>query len=156
EAKKMKNVNLAIVFLALSGLSSFAGDKQITTLRVRAVSYRAIPHETTTSYTTPGYSNTSCYGRGSDWGYMTSINMNCQTVTTPPKEYSSTRRTLEVYNLVESDGMAYTIRCTANWIASSCSWLNPGDTFWADVKGTTLWINGRRGGNMGKQIHSKF
>src|SRR5260370_1437820 len=82
-------------FLAFVGLPSLAGDKQATTLRVRAVSYRAIPHETTSSYTTPGYSNTSCYGNGSDWGYITSISMNCQTVTTPPKEYSNTRRTME-------------------------------------------------------------
>src|SRR5882762_7210071 len=97
-----------MAILAFVGLPSLAGDKQATTLSVRAVSYRAIPHESTTSYTTPGYSSTNCYGRGSDWGYMTSINMNCQTVTTPPKEYSNTRRTLEVYNLVEANGMAYT------------------------------------------------
>jgi hypothetical protein len=118
-----------IALLAFVGLPSLAGDKLATKFRVRAVSYRAIPHERTTSYTTPGYSNTNCYGRGSDWGYMTRINMNCQTVTTPPKESSNTRRTLEVYNLVEANGMAYTIRCTANWIASSCNWLNPGDIF---------------------------
>jgi hypothetical protein len=161
----MRRVTLsAIVLLALLGLPSFARDNQATTLSVRAVAYRAIPHEATSSYTTPGYRNTYCYGSGNgsatDWGYMTTINMsfntNCQTVTTPPKEYTNTRRTMEAYNLVEANGMAYTIRCTANWIASSCNALTPGDYFSAEVKDTTPWITAREGGNTGKEVHAKF
>jgi len=115
-----------------------------------------IPHERATSYTTPGYSNSSCYGTGNGWGYITSVNVNCHTVSTPPHEYHGTRRTMEVYNLVEASGMGYTIRCTATWVGSACSGLIPGDTFSAEVKDTTMWITGRRGGNMGKEARAKF
>ena len=114
------------------------------------------PHEKTTHYRTQGYSDTTCYGSGTDWGYSTTINMNCQTTTTPPQDIPITVRSVEVYNQVEANGMVYTITCTAHWIGSKCSWLIPGDTFQAEVKGATMWIAGRRGGNMGKGARGKF
>jgi hypothetical protein len=135
-------------------LEGSGGEKQ--TLTVRALSYRAIPHERTSYYQTQGQSSTSCYGSGTDLGYSTSISLNCQTVTTPPENIPITVRSLEVYNLVEANGMIYTITCTAHWVGSNCTWLIPGDTFQAEVKDTTMWITARKGGNMGKKIRPKF
>lgn len=145
-----------LLLLACLGISAEEKKGENATLTVRAVSYRAIPHETTAHYRTQGYSNTTCYGSGSDSGYWTSINVNCQTVTTPPQDVPITIRSVEVYNKVEANGMTYTITCTAHWIGSQCAWLIPGDHFQAEVKGTTMWINARKGGNMGKPIRPKF
>ena len=142
--------------LALGGMVSLAKDKQSTTISVRAVGYRAIPHERTSYIRTPGYSNTSCYGNSTDMGMWTNLNLNCSTVSTPPTVQPVTIRYIEVYNFVEANGMGYTIRCTAHWVGSSCSWLIPGDTFPAEVKGTTMWIVGHKGGNMGKEMRTKF
>ncbi len=154
----------ATAVLTLLSFNSFARDKQPPTMSVRAVSYRAIPHENTTYYTTPGRSDTSCYGSGTgtatNWGYITTMNMqtntNCTTMTTPPQVQPVTISWLEVYNLVDVNGMAYTIRCTAHWIGSACIWLTPGDAFPAEVKDTTMWITSHRGGNMGKETRTKF
>ncbi|HXJ44604.1 MAG TPA: hypothetical protein VNH18_35280 [Bryobacteraceae bacterium] len=52
--------------------------------------------------------------------------------------------------------MIYTITCTANWVGSNCSWLNPGDFFNAEIDGKTMWIGAARGGNQGKRIKIKF
>lgn len=132
------------------------GGNEKQTLTVRAVSYRAIPHERTAYYQTQGYSNTSCYGSGTDTGYWTNLNLNCQTVTTPPQTIPITVRSVEVYNRVEAGNMVYTITCSARWVGSRCSWLIPGDSFQAEMSGTTMWILGRKGGNMGKPIKAKF
>jgi hypothetical protein len=150
--------------LALLCIPSLARDRQAATILVRAVDYRAIPHEKTTYYTTAGRSDTSCYGRTSgtatNWGFMTDIslntNVNCTTVTTPPEVRPFTIAWLEVYNLVEVNALAYTIRCTASWFGSACTPLKQGDTFPAEVKDTTMWITNRRGGNMGKEMRTKF
>ncbi|MGH9401731.1 MAG: DUF2846 domain-containing protein [Terriglobia bacterium] len=123
---------------------------------MKAISYRAIPHESTTYLTIPGYSNTSCYGGGIDTGYWTSQNLNCQTVTRPPATAPLTVRWIEVYNTVEANGDVYTITCTAHWAGSACSWLVPGDRFVSSVRGTTMWILAKRGGNMGKKLRIKF
>src|SRR5712691_5494762 len=83
-----KTVLFATTLLFLFGSAAFGNDKnkQKETLTLRALSYRAIPHQKTTYYTTQGYSNTTCYGSGADWGYSTTISMNCQTTTTPPQD----------------------------------------------------------------------
>ena len=154
QKKRMGHV-AAVVLLCLVPVSqSKEKDKQM--LMVLAVSYRAIPHERTTYYQTQGYSNTSCYGSGTDTGYWTNLNLNCQTVTTPPQTIPITVRSVEVYNRVEAGNMVYTITCSARWVGSHCSWLIPGDSFQAEVNGTTMWILGRKGGNMGKPIKAKF
>jgi hypothetical protein len=150
------SILLMAALLALGGMVSLAKDKHSTILSVRAVGYRAIPHERTSYIRTEGYSNTSCYGNASDVGMWTNLNLNCSTVSTPPTVQPVTIRSIEVYNFVEANGMGYTIRCTAHWIGSSCSWLTPGDSFPAEVKGTTMWIVGHKGGNMGKEMRTKF
>jgi hypothetical protein len=123
---------------------------------VKAVAYRVIPHERTSYYTIAGHSNTSCYGNGTYFGNSVSGTVDCSTVTTPPQYRSMTIRSIEVYNQVEAGGMIYTIRCSANWFGSNCSWLTPGDTFSAEIKGRDMWISARKGGNLGKAIHAKY
>jgi len=144
----------ALLFFTVPATQSKHNDKQA--LVVQAVSYRAIPHERTAYYQTQGYSSTSCYGSGSDTGYWTNLNINCQTVTTPPQTIPISVRSVEVYNRVQTGSMIYTITCSARWEGSHCNWLIPGDSFQAEMSGTTMWILGRRGGNMGKPMKVKF
>ncbi len=145
-----------LLLLVCSGSSGKDKNAETATLTVRGVSYRAIPHERTTRYRTQGYSNTNCYGSGTDSGYWTNFSVNCQTVTTPPQDIPITVRSIEVFNRVAANGMVYTITCTAHWVGSKCAWLIPGDNFRAEVKGTTMWVNARKGGNMGKEFRPKF
>jgi hypothetical protein len=149
---------IAVGFLIFCGLTCFAREKNNDKgkLAVSALAYRAIPHERTTYYRTQGYSNSTCYGSGTDWGYSTSLNINCQTITAPPQDIPVSVRSIEVYNALESNGTVYTVTCTAHWVGSKCAWLIPGDTFEAEVNGTTMWITGRKGGNMGKEMRTKF
>lgn len=153
-----KPITLAIAFLILCGVCqiALAKDNNKTGLVIRAVAYRAIPHERTTYYRTQGYSNTTCFGSGTDWGYLTTLNMNCQTVTTPPQEIPVTIRSIDVFNAVQANGLTYTVTCTAHWVGSKCSWLIPGDNFEAEVSGTTMLVSARKGGNMGKEMRIKF
>ena len=103
-----------LLFSLVPATQSKENDKQ--TLVVQAVSYRAIPHERTTYYQTQGYSSTNCYGSGTDTGYWTNLNLNCQTVTTPPQTIPITVRSVEVYNRVQTGNMTYTITCSARWV----------------------------------------
>lgn len=150
------SVHRLTALLCLSGLLCFARKDDKASMQLVAVGYRAIPHERTSYYHTQGYSNTTCYGSGTNWGYSSSATVNCSSVVSPPESYPVTMRSVEVYNKLESSGMIYTVTCTAHWIGSGCSWLTPGDTFQAEVKGTTMWITAHKGGNMGKEIHPKF
>lgn len=125
-------------------------------LSVRAVSYRAIPHEATGYYSTPGSSSTSCYGNGDDWGYWITLRINCKTVSTPPATFPFTIHSVEVYNLVEAGGQLYTISCTAPRIGDRCAWLIPGQTFQAELKDGTMWIIARQWGNTEKETRMKF
>ncbi|MHB8501420.1 MAG: hypothetical protein ACYDCG_19820 [Candidatus Acidiferrales bacterium] len=125
-------------------------------LQVTSLSYRAVPWQNTTYYRTQGQSNTDCYGSGTDYGYGSAVSMNCTTTTTPSQMYPITISKMFIYDQVESDGMVYTITCTANWVGSNCSWLNPGDIFNAQIDGKTMWVGGARGGNRGKRIKIKY
>jgi len=126
------------------------------TLTVRSVSYRAVPWENTTYYRTQGHSATDCYGSGTDYGYGSAVTLNCTTTTTPSQTYPITISKMFVHNQVESEGMIYTVGCTANWVGSHCSWLNPGDYFDAAIDGKNMLIEAARGGNQGKQIKIKY
>jgi hypothetical protein len=125
-------------------------------LSVTAIGYRVIPHFRTMSYQTPGHSNAICYGSGTYFGNTASATADCSTVTTAPQERQSTVGYIEIYNQVEANGMVFTLRCTRSWLGSNCSSLIPGDKFGAEVKDRTMWITAHRGGNMGKEIHSKY
>lgn len=64
--------------------------------------------------------------------------------------------TLDIKNVVEANGLRYVIVCRATWSGSSCGPLNDGDVFPAEIAGTTMWIEARRGGNQGKKIRIKY
>lgn len=64
--------------------------------------------------------------------------------------------TLDVKNVVEANGMRYVIVCRASWSGSSCGPLNDGDRFPAEIEGTTMWIEARKGGNQGKKMRIKY
>ena len=148
-ASALRAITTNVVLCALSLGAS-------TGLSVRAVSYRAIPHETTGYYNTPGSSSTSCYGRGDDWGYWTTLRINCKTVSTPPATIPFTVNSVEVYNLVEAGGRLYTISCRAPRIGDRCAWLIPGQTFLAELKDGTMWVTARQWGNTEKETRIKF
>ena len=151
----MRSHRFGVVGILLIQFCATAGAAGKATLTVTALGYRVIPHESTTYYRTPGYSNTSCYGNGTYFGGTVSATATCSTVTTPPQSQPVTIRSVEVYNQVEAGGMVYTVRCKASWIGSNCSWLTPGDVFMAEIQDTAMWIVGRKGGNLGKEVRAK-
>jgi hypothetical protein len=125
-------------------------------LTVTAIAYRIFPHYRETRYQLPGHSNTSCFGSGTYMGGgFSTATANCSTTTTPPQEIYGRTGYVEIFNQVESNGIVFTLRCTARWYGSSCSSLTPGATLSAEVKGNDMWITGHRG-NMGKEIHAKY
>jgi hypothetical protein len=121
-----------------------------------ALSYRVVPHEYRSSYTTPGYSNSSCYGSGTYFGGMATANVSCSTVTTPPQTHTSSIQWVDVYDQLESDGIVYTVHCTAHWIGSNCAAFTPGDIFSGEIHNKTLWVTAHKGGNLGREVHAKY
>ena len=81
---------------------------------------------------------------------------NCQNTSTPARTRQIIRRTVDVLNVVEGDGLRYTISCTANWAGSNCQALIDGQSFPAEIDKTTMWLSGRSGGNQGKLIRVKY
>ena len=116
-------------------------------LTVTSLSYRAVPWQNTTYLHTQGRSDTDCYGSGTDYGYGSTVNVNCTTVTTPSQAYPMTISKMFVYNQVRSGEMIYTIACTANWVGSHCVPLDPGNSFSAEINGRTMWVEA----NIGKK-----
>jgi hypothetical protein len=108
--------------------------------------------------------------------------MDCNTTTTPPKTSSVTTQTTDVSEKVmDSENMVYTIACTdrPNILAAAivgaaaggaaggggggtlagrgnCVPLTDGDQFDAEIKGTTMWVHARKGGNQGKTVKIKY
>ncbi|HKX00260.1 MAG TPA: tetratricopeptide repeat protein [Bryobacteraceae bacterium] len=134
-----------------------AKDKEETRVWVRAVSYRAIPHDST--YTRAGSTDTTCYGSGADSGYYSTARLDCQTVTKPPERWTITTQ-MEIYNAVETDLSLYTVRCLSNPLIrpedSACTWLIPGETYAVSIKNTTMAVTYRKGGNMGDVVRAKY
>jgi hypothetical protein len=145
-----------LALLSAFGLFCLGAQKKMTMLTVTATAYRVIPHERTIEDQTAGHSNTTCYGSGTYFGYTSYTAVNCSIITIPPQTRSTTIQTIEVFNQLEADGTIYTVRCSAHWVGSNCSWLIPGDEFWVEIQGTTMWVSAREGGNTGKAIHPKF
>src|SRR5260370_37734140 len=88
-------------------LEGSGGEKQ--TLTVRALSYRAIPHERTAYYHSGGQRSTRCYAGGPYLADSTSFSLHCQTGTTQPENIATTLRSLEVYNLRTAMGLSDTL-----------------------------------------------
>jgi hypothetical protein len=152
----MSRILSAAALVASLTLPSTAEEKEATKLWVRAASYRAIPRETKSLAGTPGSGNTTCYGSGSGAGYWAAMNMNCQTVVTPPSAPPLTVKSVEIFNIVETHQMMYTIKCEAKWAGADCTWLTPGENFPAELKDKTMWVAMRRGRNLGRRERAKY
>ena len=101
---------LSTVLFALTFMCS-AKDKVMLT--VRAVAHDRQTYQRTSTYTTPGTSNTNCSGSATTIGNTTNGNANCQTQATPAQTHQITATTWEVMNTVEANGMRYLITCRA-------------------------------------------
>jgi hypothetical protein len=142
-----------VLLFALT-LTCLAKDK--TTLMVQAVSHDSQTYQRTSTYTTPGTSNTNCSGSATTIGNTTSGTAGCQTQSTPAQTHQITANIWEVTNVVQADGMRYIITCRGSWRGSNCGPMTDGDVFPAELEGTTMWIEARRGGNQGKKIRIKY
>jgi len=151
-----KAILLALALcLAVSPLMAIRHRTQKTTLTLRALACPAMPYGKTTPWI-GAYSGTGCSGSGMYGSYPSPLDVNCRPLPTLPQAIPITIRRVVVQGQLEGDGKVYTVACTANWVGSGCGWFIPGDTFGAEVKGTTLWVYAPRGGNPGKPIRAKY
>jgi hypothetical protein len=144
-----------LIVLCSLAFSCFAKNSNKKSLTVRAVAFTSRTNERTSSYTTPGTSNTNCSGSGTTIGNTTNASVNCQTTSTPAQTHQINSRTIDVMNIVEADGMRYTIVCRASWVGSNCAPLIAGDVFRAEIDNRTMWLMARKGGNQGKEVKMK-
>ena len=148
-----KLAQFVLVFAVV--LSCLAKDSNKRSLTVRAVAFKSQTRQRTYTYTTPGTSNTDCSGTGTTIGNTTNASANCQTTSTPAQTHQVTKNIIDVLNIVEADGMRYTITCRASWIGSNCAPLIEGDLFQAEIDNKTMWLVARKGGNQGKEVRMK-
>jgi|SRR5665213_1137541 len=146
---------VATVLLPTLTFIGFGGGNK-TQITVRSVSHASQINEYSSTYNTPGTASTNCSGSATAMGNTTNGTANCQTVSTPPETHQITRRTMDVTNVVEADGMRYIVVCRAGWVGSKCAPMIDGDYFPAEIDGTTMWIEARKGGNQGKKERIKY
>ena len=133
-----KRICAAVLCVLSIPVSFAAGKKGRDEFQVRALSYRAVPHESETSLSSP-----NCYGSGADSAFWATLRLNCGAMTTPPPPVSpSNYHYIEVYNLVEQNGTIYAIACKAIWVGNECAWMMPGQPFQAQVQDWTMWVTG--------------
>jgi hypothetical protein len=150
-----KAILLALALcLAVSPLMAIRHRTQKTTLTLRAVARPAMRYEKTPW--TGGYSGTSCSGSEMYWEYSSPLDVNCRPLPAPSQAIPITIQRVVIQGQLEGNGKVYTVSCTAHWVGSGCGWLIAGDTVGAEVRGTTMWVNTRRGGNAGKPIRVKY
>ena len=153
----MQKSAILIPLVLVSMVSACLGnDNSKTQLIVRAVRHSTRFDEHTASYTTPGTSDTNCSGSATTIGNTTDGLAHCQTSSTPAQINQVTTRTEYVTDVVEANGMRYTITCTGSWRWSKCDPLNDGDQFRAEIDGNTMWIEAHQGGNQGKAVKIKY
>lgn len=145
------------LFLWLCVVSNAEDKKKHMIVRAGTVARQVNNHPWT--YTTPGHASTNCStagtanGTATDTGYGTSTvsgtvstDTNCNTTSTPPQTMNGNRITVEnaawVTDIATSD--QYLILCTANWVASKCSYLTGGN-YKAELEGNNMWIIGMKG-----------
>jgi hypothetical protein len=146
---------IRLVVLLVSLPSCLAKDPR-KTLTVRAIAFTSNTIERTSTYSTPGSSNTNCLGSTTTSGNTTSGSANCQTTSNPAQVHQINSRAIDVMNIVEADGMRYKIVCRASWVGSNCAPLIEGDMFQAEIDNHTMWIAARKGGNQGKEVRVKY
>jgi hypothetical protein len=147
---------LGLVAVAASQLSLADDKKKYMTVHVGNSTRQVNNHPW--SYTTPGHSDANCSttgtidATGTTVGSTTDIdgsvraNTDCSTTYRPPRTTTGNRITVNNASWVTdtSSGDQYQIECTANWIASRCSFLGDGD-YKAALEGNNLWITGMKG-----------
>jgi len=143
----------SLVVVDFSG-SAKGSDKK--TLTVTAVAFTSNTIERTSTYTTPGTSNTNCSGSATTSGSTTNGSANCQTTSNPAQVHQVNSRVVDVMNLVDAEGMRYKIVCRASWVGSNCGPLIEGDSFEAEIDNHTMWLKARKGGNQGKEVRIKY
>lgn len=134
----MKRIAPFVLLLAVN--ASMAATSPEQSLIVHAISHSREVVDTGT--------HTSCSGSATSTGPNTATaNSGC-----------TSRETAIIYvrNVVEANGIRFTIGCTARWIWSVCPTLTDGDTFPAIIKGHTMIIEVHLGGNQGKLRHQKY
>lgn len=144
---------LAIGFVLVPGVFAAKEKKSIT---VTAFTHQAQLLQRTSTYQTPGQSDTTCSTTSTTMGGTTTGNADCTTTTTAPQNHEIIISRLDVVDKVLGEGRVYTIVCSAHWRGSNCGPLIDGDTFEAEIDGTTMWISARKGGNQGKPIKVKY
>jgi hypothetical protein len=150
-------VRYSVILLAILALSaSTLATKERKSISVTAVTHDSQLVQRTSTYQTPGQSNTSCSDTSTTTGSTTNGTADCTTTTAAPQNHEITVSRLDVVDKVLGDGMIYTIVCSAHWKGSNCAPLIDGDMFEAEIKGTTIWISARKGGNQGKAVKVKY
>jgi hypothetical protein len=95
---------------------------------------------------TPETSNANCNVYGNS--------VNCNSTT-----YGGGTQQKAVYRMTEvvmGNGQRFTLQRTARWVWQNTDFLNDGETFEAKVKGRSMYITCRRGGNQGKKETIKY
>ena len=145
-----------LVMLAAIGFTPFVSAKdRPKSLFIRATNHLSRLSLHTSTDMTLGTSNTNCSEVGTTIGNTGTAMANCQTTSTAAQTYQITKRSMDVLNVVIAEGMQYTIVCRASWAGSTCAPLIDGDTFRAEIDGTTMWVIGHRG-DQGKQVRAKY
>ena len=150
----MQSPSYALISLLVVVSTCAAKDRVKTT--VRAISHESQTYQRTMTYTTPGTATTNCAGTASSAGNTTTGIANCQTTSMPAQNHLVTTNVSYVTNVVESNGLRYVITCRAGWVGSNCRPMHDGDLFPAEIQGTTIWIEARKGGNQGKKVRVKY
>src|SRR5712692_5154008 len=153
---RWSSMRLAVYVFFVSGtLSCWAAEK--ISLTVTAVSHESSVWESTAVLHHPSSSQTSCNGTGMNTGPTSTANVDCNTTTYGGGQQTVTTHQLHVENIIEANGERFIIQCTASWVGSNCAPMKDGDRFQAEYDGkTTMWISGRKGGNLGKRISIKY
>ena len=122
----------------------------------RTLTVRAITHtvsQSTCTYTVQGHAETKCAGDSQTNGPYTTSSGRCETTSTPGGIREKT--TYYSRNVVEADGVQYTILCWTGW--RHCSSLTDGQTFQATIKGTNMWVTGHPDdARVGKMARIKY
>ena len=143
---------IRLAMTILPGASLLCAAKEKTLVSGRAITYLILVNERTSTYTILGSSNTNCSGIGTTLGNTTTASAGRQTYSTPAQSQQITSRSVDVINVVELNGMQYTISCRASWVGSNCAPMIDRDVFPAEGDGNTIWIIGRRAATRGSKL----
>lgn len=147
-----------LMMLAAIGVTPFVWgkDRPKESLLVKATTHLSLLNVHSSTDLTVGASNTNCSEVGTIIGNTANAMVNCQTASNAAQTHEITTRSMDVLNVVIAEGMQYTIVCKATWAGSTCAPLTDGDTFPAELDGTTMWVIGHKGGHQGRRVRAKY